>query len=164
MSSTANQPSKLHMSPDAAWPTVLETASIEVFEMMAGVNLSPVSFPIQQPEGDITAMVGLAGALCAIISIRCSLPVASTLASLMLGSEAPSERSAVSDALGELCNMVAGNFKAKFKELEDSCLLSLPTVIMGQDYNLQMLHSSQMIQIVFDHEGSSILISLAVQN
>jgi chemotaxis protein CheX len=69
--------------------------------------------------------------------VRCSSATAAKLASRMLGEEAKLNLSMVADAFGELCNMVAGNFKAKIQSLADHCVLSVPTVITGEDYAMQ---------------------------
>ena len=47
--------------------------------------------------------------------------------------EAAAQRS---DAIGEICNMVAGQFKAKIG-LEAECMLSVPTIITGTSYQLR---------------------------
>jgi CheY-specific phosphatase CheX len=39
--------------------------------------------------------------------------------------------------LGELCNMLAGTFKAKFSSLADRCILSVSTVITGENCAFQ---------------------------
>ena len=46
--------------------------------------------------------------------------------------EAAAQRS---DAIGEICNMVAGQFKAKIG-LEAECMLLVPTIITGTSYQL----------------------------
>lgn len=114
---------------DTAWRNTLECATIEVFEMMAGVRLTSVATPGGEPVGEQTAMVGMAGALCGMATIRCSSATAAKLAARMLGDDATSNPSMVADALGELCSMVAGNFKAKVQSLADHCVRSVPTVI-----------------------------------
>ena len=54
----------------------------------------------------------------------------------------PDSRKASADALGEICNIIAGYFKAK-AGLGDACKLSVPTIIVGQDYKF---HSARMFQ------------------
>jgi chemotaxis protein CheX len=88
-------------------------------------------------QSGLTAMVGMAGLLCGITTIHCSTDTAIRLASKMAGTEAAKDPNIVSDALGELCNMVAGNFKAKIPSLADRCMLSVSTVITGENYALQ---------------------------
>jgi chemotaxis protein CheX len=87
-------------------------------------------------------MVGLAGVICGVLSVRCSQQSASLAATLML--DLPPEKAAENawDALGEVANMVAGNFKNKLG-ISDKCMLSVPTVITGADYNFRSpLHLS----------------------
>ena len=80
----------------------------------------------------------------------------------MLGADVASDPAAVGDALGELCNMVAGNFKSKISSLADHCMLSVPTVISGEDYNLQPANPSEMIQVALQHADEIIWVSLIV--
>ena len=87
---------------------------------------------------DVTAMVGLAGKLSGMVSIRCQEKAAALMASRMLGLELDKVGPDISDALGEVCNMVAGNFKNKIAGLGDGCMLSPPSVITGEDY---MVHT-----------------------
>ena len=87
---------------------------------------------------DVTAIVGLAGKLSGMISIRCQQRAAALVASRMLGLELDKVGPEISDALGEVCNMVAGNFKNKIAGLGDGCMLSPPSVITGEDY---MVHT-----------------------
>ncbi len=145
---------------DASWKGILECATSEVFEMMAGVRLEIGPTPADEPKGELTAMVGLAGALCGMLTIRCSKSVSGRLASQMLGGDAASNPSTARDALGELCNMVAGNFKSKISGLADTCLLSVPTVISGEDYSMDTAEPSEGITITPTLEGEPVWVSL----
>jgi chemotaxis protein CheX len=97
-----------------------------------------------QPDGDlgVTAMVGLAGQLCGVLNIHCNSHAAALMASKMLHVPFDQVGEGMSDALGEICNMVAGNFKNKVPGLGDGCMLSPPTVITGSDYDLHSLGAS----------------------
>jgi chemotaxis protein CheX len=157
---------------DSAWKSVLDCASVEVFEMMAGARLTayvpptlePGAEAVSQPQSGITAMVGLAGALCGMITIRCSSNTAIKLASKMAGDEAAKDPNIVGDAMGELCNMVAGNFKAKVTSLADHCMLSVPTVISGDNYVMQAAEPSESLQLALNLDNSPIWISLITQS
>jgi len=157
---------------DLNWKSVLECAALEVFEMMAGTRLLPFVPPVASPGGESvpqrrseqTAMVGMAGALCGMTTIRCSAETAIRLASKMAGDEAAKDPNIVSDALGELCNMVAGNFKAKVSSLADHCVLSVPTVISGDNYAIQAAEPSDGLHVPLSFDGSPIRISLIIQS
>jgi chemotaxis protein CheX len=145
---------------DPTWKGILECAAVEVFEMMAGVHLEANASPTDEPQGEHTAMVGLAGALCGMVTIRCTKGSSSSLASAMLGGDAASNPSTISDALGELCNMVAGNFKAKISSLADHCMLSVPTVISGEDYSMETAEPNEGIAIPFMMDGKPVWVAL----
>lgn len=114
------------------WIPVLEAATQEVFEMMLNCKLT---VPESKTEilTDISSMVGLAGKLRGVLSIKCGLTTAETMASMMLGVSPDKVGPELSDAFGEVANMVAGNFKNKISGLGDGCMLSVPTVITGRD-------------------------------
>lgn len=130
--------------------------------MMAGARLEPVPVPPEEPTGDRTAMVGMAGALCGMTTLRCTSGTAAKLASRMLAGDAASNPSSVGDALGELCNMVAGNFKSKIATLADHCVLSVPTVISGGNYYLQTSSSVESFQLPLMYESEPVWVSLIV--
>jgi len=145
------------------WIPLLEVATREVFELMLGCQLAART-TAEETNRDATAMVGLAGQLCGVLSVRCSRKAAALMASKMLGVEMEKVGAEVADALGEICNMVAGNFKNKIPGLGDGCMLSPPTVITGSDYNLYSLAVSPPLQVDLLFEGLPILISLQVQS
>src|SRR5215475_3890426 len=145
---------------DPNWKTIMECAALEVFEMMANVRLTLNPAPTDAPSGGQTAMVGMAGALCGMTTIRCTRATAVKLAALMLGEEAVSNPSTARDALGELCNMVAGNFKAKISGLADGCMLSVPTVITGEDYSMSTVEPSEGITLSLLYDGELVWVSL----
>ena len=58
------------------------------------------------------------------------------------------------DAMGEVCNMVAGSFKAKLGEVGESSMLSVPSVVSGRDYRLRPMTSGMVteLRLQFDDE------------
>jgi chemotaxis protein CheX len=131
----------------------LEYGGAEVFEMMVGVPLGPSEEATQQPAADYTAMIGLAGDICGILSFRCSNNSAALIAGKMLGSTEEVPDASVRDALGEICNMVAGSFKGQLSDLAERCMLSVPTVVSGKDYQLYPLVDGLRIQVAKTFEG-----------
>jgi chemotaxis protein CheX len=145
------------------WQSTLQLAVEEVFELMLGSSLEVPPQPVSEGSLDITSMVGLAGQLCGLLSVRCSAKSAAQIASLMLGIDAEKCGPEIWDAMGEISNMVAGNFKNKISGLGDSCMLSVPTVISGADYNLRALVNEE-IRLVLLFKGEPLLITLEVHN
>jgi chemotaxis protein CheX len=145
------------------WIPLIDMAAREVFELMLSCQLTaPTS--AENTALDVTSMVGLAGQLCGVLSVQCSGKAATLMASKMLGVEVEKVGPEVSDALGEVCNMVAGNFKNKIAGLAEGCMLSPPTVITGSDYNLRSRADSPALEVRFLFEGMPILISLQLHS
>ena len=143
------------------WIPLLDTATREVFEIMLASQLSPRPGHAQETY-DVTAMVGLAGQLCGVLTVRCGASAAALITSRMLSVDLDEVGPEVSDALGEVCNMVAGNFKNKITGLAEGCLLSPPTVITGSDYHLRSLSESPPLAITYLLEGLPVLVALEV--
>ena len=128
------------------WGPLMEVAAREVFELMLGCHLAvQTAFP--SGACDITSMVGLAGKLCGVLSVRCDAKSAALMTSKMLGIKVDKVGAEMSDAMGEIANMVAGNFKNKISGLGDGCMLSPPTVITGSDYNMHSLADSPAVEL-----------------
>jgi chemotaxis protein CheX len=146
-----------------SWSPLLELAVREVFRLMLSSELAA-------PAGDtdlspaITSMVGMAGQLRGVLSVRCDEKSAALMASKMLGVEVSKVGADMSDAIGEVCNMIAGNFKNKIPGLGDGCLLSPPTVVTGNNYSMCSRVDRPALEIKFLFEGIPIVISLQVHS
>lgn len=146
-------------SHEENWLPILELAVEEVFEIMLGCRVKPVSPAEPKTARGWTAVVGLAGALCGILTFSCDPKTAREVARAMLGADAGSEEQ-VSDALGEICNMIAGNFKNKLARTDGACLLSLPTVIKGDEYSLRSLADGENLETVMMFAGAPVSVAL----
>jgi chemotaxis protein CheX len=143
------------------WGSILDLAAQEVFSMMVGAALEPSRNLAGESLG-VTGMVGLAGKLCGLLTIQCSAECAGLIASGMLGTAVSGQDQCVLDALGEICNMVAGNFKPKIPGLEDQCVLSIPTVIRGSDYRVRTVGGAQVLESRQEFHGCLLQIKLVV--
>jgi chemotaxis protein CheX len=112
----------------------------------------------------VTSMIGLAGELCGVITVRCHQKTAALMASKMLGLPLEKVGPDFADAVGEVCNMVAGNFKNKITGLSDGCMLSPPSVITGSNYSLHSLADSPGLQVRTLFEHMPIVITLQIHS
>lgn len=144
------------------WSPYLVEATTEVFSMMVG---SAITVPTENDLpmiAHITGMVGIAGAISGVFSLRCSEQSAAKVASQMLALPIDQAAAQQSDAIGEICNMVAGHFKAKIG-LGDKCMLSVPTVISGKNYQLRSVMHSWRLELPVLYEGEPVWIALEVR-
>ena len=145
-----------------SWAPLLGLAAHEVFERMLGSRLVPAPELPTGEENDVTSMVGLAGQVRGIMTVRCPTKAAVLMASKMLGVDAAQAGTEMWDAIGEVCNMIAGNFKNKIAGMGDGCMLSVPTVITGVDYSLHPAVDSRKTEVHFVFEGFPMDVSLEI--
>jgi chemotaxis protein CheX len=131
---------------------------------MLGSRIKPVPKDQHTLSTEFTAMVGLAGALCGILTFCCDRKTARDLAKCMLGPEIADSEDQISDALGEICNMIAGNFKNKLAGADGQCMLSVPTVIKGEEYTFYSLADGDHLDTFMLFEGAPIGISLQLHS
>jgi chemotaxis protein CheX len=149
--------------PETTWVSLLQVGAKEVFQIMLQTELAELpNVEELTVSGDVTAMVGLAGALCGVMSIRCDSRTAEKIAGRMLGSIGAVDPKDVPDAVAEICNMVAGNFKSKIAQLGEHCMLSVPTVIRGDDYEMVTVPVGDQIIVGMTYEAAPIWFCLAV--
>ena len=162
---TVINPNLLTSESRQSWTPLLQLAAEEVFERMLGCRLTLAPDSFTEEGMDITSMVGLAGQICGVLTVRCTADSAVLMASRMLGVEACQASPEMwGDAVGEVCNMIAGNFKNKIAGMGDSCMLSVPTVITGADYSLHALADSGKIATHLLFEGQRLIVSIEVHS
>ena len=144
------------------WPELLEVATREIFRMMLGYELQPLDEKSADAGLDCTVMVGLAGQMCGVLTFRCRPESAIRLASRMLRLQVPASEEEALDAIGEVCNMIGGNFKNKISGLSEACVLSAPTVVTGGEYRVHCL-AAHCVHKMFQFDGAPISIALELR-
>jgi CheY-specific phosphatase CheX len=148
----------------ASWTPLLELSTREVFDIMLCTHLHTVEQQERLAEAQFTALVGLAGNICGVLSIRCSEEAARIMASKMLGMPPDEVDKDSLDALGEIANMIAGNFKGKLSGVGHHCMLSVPTIIVGSDYETRSLTGGNTIETTYDFERKPLWVTLELHD
>ena len=148
------------VKPVTAWISYVHDSLHEVFNMMLGMKVTPCEDA--KLNAELTAIVGLAGSLCGLFCIRCTKETGSKLTQKMLNIDASENETEVMDALGELCNMLAGSFKARVPGVADTCMLSIPTTITGADYQVHPLRGGQRFEMLVRCDGEFLQVILHV--
>jgi outer membrane protein OmpA-like peptidoglycan-associated protein len=127
-------------SREENWQPILALAVEEVLEIMLGCSVKPAPPSECKTSQEFTGMIGLAGSLCGVLTVSCDAPTARELAKGMLGDIVSSEDQ-VSDALGEICNMVAGNFESGSAGMKSASQLAfdrIAAMLRERDYRLRI--------------------------
>jgi chemotaxis protein CheX len=125
----------LHLVSD---PSNLDLSVEEVFHMMLGSTCYPVEEAPAQEAETITAVVGFGGLLSGACVFRSGSSAALEIAGRLTGMQFQEIDDTVKDAMGEVCNMLAGAWKGRVPDLSANCGLSIPAVITGSNYNIHV--------------------------
>ena len=84
---------------------------------------------------DISGIIGLSGEASGAVAISLKSVTAFSVTKILTGKEHSSIDSDVTDAVGEIINIIAGNVKKNFEE-ELRVKISLPTIIKGVAHSI----------------------------
>lgn len=161
-----------------------------VSRLVSGLVSSLVSGPRSGTAPNpcsVTAVVGFGGVLSGACIFEAEIESAQKMASRLTGAEfaASKDSSAgakgttgttgdtnpgaaaslileavVEDAVGELCNMLAGCWKSKIPELAADCGLSVPAVITGGDYKVRVQSPEFELRHAYSAGGASFAVTI----
>jgi chemotaxis protein CheX len=131
----------------------VHSATAEVFSTMLGIEVetAPVHTDQSNPsvnEG-VMAFVGIAGPWVGSGVISCTASFACRVCELFLMTEAVAVSEEVLDAVGELANMIIGNFKTAAEAIVGPLGLSVPTVIYGRNFTSKSLGNNDWLVLPF---------------
>jgi chemotaxis protein CheX len=99
----------------------------EVFGTMLGMEVSADTRASCENSGEHTAHIGFCGVISGHCEINLNRNASTAIASAMLGGiEVDAKSDAVCDAVGELCNMLAGGWKDRLPCLSAECHITVP--------------------------------------
>jgi CheY-specific phosphatase CheX len=107
---------------------ILKEAALHTFQTMLMVELTPQNDGGAEPVWEIFGLIGYTGDVCGNIAL-CITREGASEAVLRFSGEPAQGLDDISDCVGELVNMIAGNAKGRFSD--NRVLLSLPEVIQG---------------------------------
>jgi chemotaxis protein CheX len=141
-----------------------DASVMEVFSMVFGFEAEAIQTPDSDQSlcavDERTAIVGFSGTMRGACQIRMSSLAASSIASAMLGGAPVAEGDdSIDDALGELCNMIAGGWKNGISSFCE-CTLSPPTVISGRNYKVHFHKLSMELSRFYKFNGHSLHLTL----
>ncbi len=147
----------LHLISD---PQLLDSTVLEVFSMMLGTVCHPIAEAPPDEEETITAVVGFGGILSGACVFRSGASTALAIASCLTGMEFEEMDDTVKDAIGEICNMLAGGWKGRIPELAANCGLSIPAVITGSSYKVHVAAPEFKLHHIYSFVDAAFTVTL----
>lgn len=99
---------------------------------------------------DVSAIIGITGSATGTIVVSLSARAAMQALQRMVGVEAAEIDADVLDAVGELCNMIAGGAKAKLEHHQ--LAISIPNMVSGVGHQIHYPSQVQPIRLQFESE------------
>ena len=131
----------------------LQNATAEVFSTMLGMEMTAQDAFRQsskpEPADGVVTLIGLAGKWVGTGSICCAPEMARVFSGKLLMSEFAAVDQEVLDAMGELTNMIIGNFKNSMEDTTGPLGLSIPVVIYGHNFTASSAHAADWVVVPF---------------
>ncbi|MHB8829316.1 MAG: chemotaxis protein CheX [Syntrophales bacterium] len=113
-------------------------------------------------HGDISGIIGLAGSIKGSLALSFDEPCILEIVSSMLGERISGINADISDAVGELTNMVSGAARKNMEAAGFSIYSALPTVISGKDHNITHVMGGPSIIIPFTTASGSFVVDICI--
>lgn len=113
-------------------------------------------------HGDISGIIGLAGSIKGSLALSFDEPCILEIVSSMLGERISGINADISDAVGELTNMISGAARKNMEAAGFSIYSALPTVISGKDHNITHVMGGPSIIIPFTTASGSFVVDICI--
>lgn len=136
-------------------------AAVNVISTMAMLEPSPGKPYLKtdkKASGDISGIIGLTGDKKGVIVLSFSAPAACKIVGSMLGEEYGELGPDISDAVGELTNMISGDARRRLAELGYTFEAGLPTIISGKGHQIESITNGPVIAIPFTVDGHAFVV------
>ena len=144
----------------------LHGAVTEVFTSMLGTEVTiweEQTEPIlPHPHDGVLSLIGLAGHWVGSGVLFCQTRTACDLSARLLMTEVSEVNDEVRDAIGEITNMVIGNFKNCLESENIEVRISTPTVIDGTRLKARNLSSEFTVSTWFAYEDHMFLVEVCL--
>ena len=141
----------------------------EVFRDLCGTTVKAGrAFFVSKDEfetiWDISGIIGLSGEANGAVALSLKEPTAVAITKILTGSDHTSIDKFVTDAMGEIINIIAGNVKIIF-EKKHRIKISMPSIIKGKSHSIvRPSEKARIICIPFNiFENQEFCLSVAVE-
>jgi flagellar motor switch protein FliN len=147
--------------------TAIINSVIDVFYTMLSMEVEHIKeVPESFKESKRTVgSVTFSGDVDGIFNIQVNDDFGRVMTAAMLGIEAYEVESEedVYDVIREMSNIIGGNLKSQFVDVELSCILSTPSITNGNDFRVETIGSIKTEQFVFSYEDQNIIVEAGVR-
>jgi chemotaxis protein CheX len=139
---------------------------VEIFSTMVGMEISlcsTLSAADSRFKNCVSAMICLSGRYNGVVSIHAPAQAAMGITSQMLGMEIGAVDADVTDAMGEIANMVGGSFKHHFVNNGNEVRLTPPTVVASNEHFRAPDRLRDTLALLFEAGSGHILVTVHLE-
>lgn len=114
-------------------------------------------------QGDISGIIGLTGSAKGVVIFTLTEPAALRIVSSMLSEPFGELNAEVSDAIGELTNMISGDARRELAGKGYKFEAGLPSIIKGPGHVIENITKGPTIAIPFDIEGAKFVVETSFE-
>lgn len=115
-------------------------------------------------EPQLAGCVSFVGRLSGVVRIYTSLAQARRMTCLLLGLEENDlDGAMVNDAMGEVTNMIGGNFKSHLCDHGYPCRLSIPSIVRGTNFTIESAPNATRKIMGYMLQGGSLVVEVVVK-
>jgi chemotaxis protein CheX len=141
-------------------------ATISVLEVMAFVTVTagkPYLKKNNVAVGDVTGVLGLTGVANGTIAVTFEEKCILTIVSNMLGETMETLNEDISDAVGELTNMISGQARRELEEMGKVFKAAIPSVVTGKNHSVRHYSRGPKVAIPFTTDGGNFTIEVCFE-
>lgn len=113
-------------------------------------------------RGDVSGVIGFTGEANGTVSVTFNELCILKIVSNMFGEEMKEINNEISDAVGELTNMISGQARKELEEIGKVFHGAIPTVVSGKNHKIETMTKGPRIAIPFETEAGSFTIEVSL--
>ena len=113
-------------------------------------------------SGDVSGIIGLTGSATGSMALSFSEGAILKVASNMLGEEIREINNDITDAVGEITNMVSGAARKELESIGLTVTAAIPTVVAGKDHLIKHVLGGPSIVIPFEIEEGLFAVDVCI--
>lgn len=114
-------------------------------------------------QGDVSGVIGLTGDVSGTISVSFTENCIFNIVSNMFGDEVSELNDEISDAVGEITNMISGQARQELEVLGRNLQAAIPAVVLGKNHTITHITSHPIVAIPFDTEKGEFTIEVCFE-
>lgn len=141
-------------------------ATINVLETMAFVNVEAGKPYLKKDNvavGDVSGVLGLTGVANGTIAVTFEEKCILTVVSNMFGETMTILNNEISDAVGELTNMISGQARRELEEMGKVFKAAIPSVVTGRNHSITHYSDGPKIAIPFNTDNGEFTIEVCFE-